>query len=755
MSERYLAVVRLSIHKENKQLVYFSSEEEARLKLLNDNPPNSTLLEYFRLCRENAVGLNGVRARDVLYVDIVKYFRWHEGRFRPRERNIPCVGRIYYTGITEGDRYYLRLLLNHVKGPTSETDLRTIDGVTYPTCRGAAERLGLLISDQHHKNTLNEALTWATAPQLRELFSIILVYSSPASPTSLWAQFSDDLSEDITYKWNKNLQSSPDESVILNFTLFLIEGLIEEMSKTLLSVGLPSVDSGLLEQYPELLQNPAFDSSSQSRISQSIVDENISKLNDDQRAFFDYVTSYIQQDYSQQSKRLMTFLDGPGGTGKTFLLNTVIHAFLSQSKIVVAVSSAGVSALLLHKGSTAHSAFAIPLIVDHSSMCALTGRDSKSLLLKSADLIIWDEIAMQHKHCVEAVDRSLQHIRQTDSPFGGLAMIFAGDFRQTLPIVPGGTMYDQRKACLKASYIWNQLRVFHLYENLRLKGSDNTSHGDSLKYAEWLLRVGNGQLNSDNNGSIALDGIDVELIPPFTYNPDSILTWLYEGLVDHILEKRWDFLIKYYSLRCLITPLNKTVDDMNSIMLNKIPGEPFVSVSIDEIDEQFEDPMSVDVLNAYDANGFPYHRLSLKIGQPVMVIRNLSVAQGICNGTRLLIIAISGHLLRCKILTGPRIGDVVGVPRIKLLHLGDRDFPVPFSRTQFPVRPAFCLTINKSQGQSLDRVGILLSGPVFSHGQLYVALSRCTNVHNLRVGLYNDTGSKTTTNVVCKEVLLD
>lgn len=285
--------------------------------------------------------------------------------------------------------------------------------------------------------------------------------------------------------------------------------------------------------------------------------------------------------------------------------------------------------------------------------------------------------------------------------------------------------------------------------------SGNTVHGGSHKYAEWLLKVGNGELNSDNNGSIALEGINVELVPPFTYNPHNILTWLYDGLVDHILGKRWDFLIKYYSLRCLITPLNKTVDDMNSIMLNKIPGEPFVSVSIDEIDDQFEDPMSVDVLNAYDANGFSYHRLPLKIGQPVMVIRNLSVVQGICNGTRLIIISISGHLLRCKILTGPRIGDVVGVPRIKLLHLGDRDFPVPFSRTQFPVRPAFCLTINKSQGQSLDRVGILLSGPVFSHGQLYVALSRCTNVHNLRVGLYNDTGSKTTTNVVCKEVLLD
>lgn len=166
-------------------MVYFTSEEQARMKLANETPPNSTLLEYFRLCRENAVGLNGVRARDVLYVDIVKYFRWHEGQFRPRERNIPCVGRICFTGISEGDRYHLRLLLNHVKGPYSETHLQTVEGTTYSTCRGAAERLGLLMSDQHHKATLNEASTWATASQLQELFSLILVYSSPSSPTSL------------------------------------------------------------------------------------------------------------------------------------------------------------------------------------------------------------------------------------------------------------------------------------------------------------------------------------------------------------------------------------------------------------------------------------------------------------------------------------------------------------------------------------------------------------------------------------------
>lgn len=316
-------------------------------------------------------------------------------------------------------------------------------------------------------------------------------------------------------------------------------------------------------------------------------------------------------------------------------------------------------------------------------------------------------------------------------------------------------MYDQKKACLKSSYVWSQLSIFHLHENLRLKVSNESSGFDSRKYADWLLKIGNGDFNTANTASVSLEDVHVEFIPPFTYDPHSILTWLYDGLIDHIVEKRWDLLIKYYGSRCLITPLNKTVDDMNDIMLNKLPGEQFVSISIDEMDDEFEDPMSIDILNAFKTNGFPYHRLLLKIGQPVMVIRNLSVAQGICNGTRLIILAISTYILRCKILTGPCVGDIVAIPRIKLIHSGDRDFPVPFSRNQFPVRPAFCLTINKAQGQSLDKVGVLLSGPVFSHGQLYVALSRCTDPTNLRVGLYSNTGTACTTNVVCKEVLLD
>lgn len=89
----------------------------------------------------------------------------------------------------------------------------------------------------------------------------------------------------------------------------------------------------------------------------------------------------------------------------------------------------------------------------------------------------------------------------------------------------------------------------------------------------------------------------------------------------------------------------------------------------------------------------------------------------------------------------------------KTIHQGDCDFSIPFLRVQFSVNAVFCLTIKKSQGQSLDKVAVLVSGPVFDHDQLYVALSQCTRLSNLRVGLYANQSIYLTTNVFCKKIL--
>ena len=120
----------------------------------------------------------------------------------------------------------------------------------------------------------------------------------------------------------------------------------------------------------------------------------------------------------------------------------------------------------------------------------------------------------------------------------------------------------------------------------------------------------------------------------------------------------------------------------------------------------------------------------------------------------MVVLNVRRKVLQCRIISKDRRfgGKMVLIPRIRLLP-NAKTLPVPLKRLQFPVRLAFAMTINKSQGQSVEHVGINLKTSVFSHGQLYVAFSRCTSLLNILVLLPEQSqGSRRTLNVVYKEV---
>jgi len=133
-----------------------------------------------------------------------------------------------------------------------------------------------------------------------------------------------------------------------------------------------------------------------------------------------------------------------------------------------------------------------------------------------------------------------------------------------------------------------------------------------------------------------------------------------------------------------------------------------------------------------------------------MLLRNLNVKHGLLNGTRLIVRQMFDNSLDLEVITGVQTGRRIFLPKIDLSP-ADSTLPFSFKRRQFPIRLAFCITINKSQGQTLDKVGVYLPSPVFSHGQLYVALSRARSFENVRVEMAGKNGK--TKNVVWKEVL--
>lgn len=173
--------------------------------------------------------------------------------------------------------------------------------------------------------------------------------------------------------------------------------------------------------------------------------------------------------------------------------------------------------------------------------------------------------------------------------------------------------------------------------------------------------------------------------------------------------------------RALLAPTNVDVNSINSSILTRIHGNAVTYKSIDTVTTE-DDVVNypVEFLNSLDLPGFPPHRLHLKVGVPIILLRNIHPPR-LCNGTRLAVKKLHNNLIEATIITGKYKGEDVLLPRIPMIPT---DMSFEFKRLQFPVRLAFAMTINKAQGQSLQVCGINLTNPCFSHGQLYVACSR-------------------------------
>ena len=145
------------------------------------------------------------------------------------------------------------------------------------------------------------------------------------------------------------------------------------------------------------------------------------------------------------------------------------------------------------------------------------------------------------------------------------------------------------------------------------------------------------------------------------------------------------------------------------------------------------------------------HNLTLKIGAPIILLCNINVADGLCNRTRLICRTLQDHLIEAEPIDGPLAGTCVFLPRITLTSK-NMSFPFVFQQRQFLCQLAFAISINRSQEQTMNRVGLYLSTPVFSYSQLYIACSRVTSHQNLQIYLDTPEIDGCTKNIVYPEI---
>ena len=381
---------------------------------------------------------------------------------------------------------------------------------------------------------------------------------------------------------------------------------------------------------------------------------------------------------------------------KTFVLNTLLAKYRSQGEVALACAFSGVAALLLEGGCTVHKRFNVKPNMPKKQQFTIKRNSALAELMKLARVIVIDEAPMMDVFILNSIDETLRDIlEEPNKAFGGLPIVLAGDFRQILPVVKNtSNPYKIMEHSLKYSKLWKDVNKFRLVDNMRVKLKNGNP-----EFAKLLIEVGDGTLENVDVDVKTTTFEQYHRLPP-EWKMDSDAKNLDEFIDSMNMNERSDEQgnLKMVSI---LTPKNANMHEINTKCIEKFPGKQINRRSIDSAsldnDDLNEYQIPVEVLNTLPTpSGMAPHVLELKKGCPLVILKNLNVSEGLCNGTRCILLDVSRSYLKVRLLHN---GKEAAIPRITMTD--NEKYGFTLKRHQFPVQLCFAMSINKAQVTSI------------------------------------------------------
>ena len=644
------------------------------------------------------------------------------------KRDTRCITRMQMIYPNAGELWYLRELLRH-RPAVSFDDLKICEGIPYSTFQQSAFKHGYLNDATEAFSCFREACHFSTPFELRNLLATLTLQGFP----TLDLFYTEDAFERMTLDYTSKAGQIQTPAGLLNTLLNDLQLIFKDQNKTLSEFGFPEPQECVSDIELEFVK---YDPSLQDQLLRKLQQD--TPNNEEQEVFYEEITRAIANGGTAKF-----FLIGQGGCGKTTLAKKILAFTRSNQKIALGCASTGLAATNYVDFHTAHGLFCYPVIEDElidesePAQCNFSLNEDRLNLLRAARVIIWDEMISNHRALYEAAYAALDG-------FNGKVLVCMGDFRQIMPVIKQAERQEVYASCISSSHLWYEFKVLKLTINMRLLAisrqlhyltAQQVDHYEKQKlFGEMILAIGEGQpghesadiMNDDTEGG--LQHFRLNSIPYFLESQmQEAINFLYPNGFDPEVAKDCCILAATNERGDM---WNKTIQQMNQNRMHILKSTDFLC-DVDDPFGHLNSAMNRTALNSIHKTATPDHELNLKVGDICILLRNLLRTCGLATNTRVRILHITPTCIRVQTMTENPV--IAFIPRIRFKFNVFNSDSFTMTRLQFPLRLAYCMTYNKSQGQTLKKVLLDTVHAPFAHGHLYVALSRITDYLNIRI----------------------